>query len=351
MTENTPSTPTMVDVAKAAGVGVATVDRVLSGRANVRPQTAEKVRKAAETLGYQRLMPISEDPSRVPQRPSKRLGFVLQKRTTAVYRVLADALIDASRSYRDMHVTPIVEYLEILEPDRVAAALARLGATVDAIGVVSTDHPVVAQTIGQLRDQGVPVFALVTDLAADSGCAGYVGHDCRKVGRTAAWAMSRMATHGPLGIITGSHRYVSQELHETGFRGYLRERAPQFSVIEPIFTGEDPAVAAQALRRLLDSEATLGGLYVAGGGIEGVIDVLRESPRPGLVTICHDLTATTRAALIDGTVDLVLSLPRRELAERAVAALLASLDSDMDTQPGASKRIILPIDIFTPENV
>jgi LacI family transcriptional regulator len=43
---------TMADVAAHAGVGVATVSRVLNGRANVRPQTREKVLAAMEALSY-----------------------------------------------------------------------------------------------------------------------------------------------------------------------------------------------------------------------------------------------------------------------------------------------------------
>ena len=51
---------TMEDVAKAAGVGVATVDRVLNGRARVRTSTAEQVLHAAEQLGPCRSLPTAD---------------------------------------------------------------------------------------------------------------------------------------------------------------------------------------------------------------------------------------------------------------------------------------------------
>ena len=44
---------TIEDVAVAAGLSVATVDRVLNGRAAVRPQTALRVEKAIRLLNYQ----------------------------------------------------------------------------------------------------------------------------------------------------------------------------------------------------------------------------------------------------------------------------------------------------------
>ncbi|WP_339646323.1 LacI family DNA-binding transcriptional regulator, partial [Jannaschia helgolandensis] len=44
--------PTINDLARAAGVSTATVDRVLNGRASVRPETARRVYEAAQTIGY-----------------------------------------------------------------------------------------------------------------------------------------------------------------------------------------------------------------------------------------------------------------------------------------------------------
>ena len=46
------SSPTIFDVARAAGVSRGTVDRVVYGRGRVSPKTKEKVRKAIKILGY-----------------------------------------------------------------------------------------------------------------------------------------------------------------------------------------------------------------------------------------------------------------------------------------------------------
>ena len=44
--------PTIANVAEAAGVSVATVDRVLNARHSVRETTAERVLAAAEAIGF-----------------------------------------------------------------------------------------------------------------------------------------------------------------------------------------------------------------------------------------------------------------------------------------------------------
>ena len=46
--------PTTKDLARAAGVSLATVDRVLNARAGVRPATIEKVRRAIEEIDFVR---------------------------------------------------------------------------------------------------------------------------------------------------------------------------------------------------------------------------------------------------------------------------------------------------------
>ncbi|MEK1853096.1 MAG: helix-turn-helix domain-containing protein, partial [Phyllobacterium sp.] len=44
--------PNMTTLAKEAGVGLSTVDRVLNGRAEVREETARRVLDAAERIGF-----------------------------------------------------------------------------------------------------------------------------------------------------------------------------------------------------------------------------------------------------------------------------------------------------------
>jgi DNA-binding LacI/PurR family transcriptional regulator len=49
--------PNYQDIAVLAGVGTATVERVLNGRGGVRSELIEKVTMAARTLNYPRILP------------------------------------------------------------------------------------------------------------------------------------------------------------------------------------------------------------------------------------------------------------------------------------------------------
>ena len=61
--------PTIADVAAAAQVSVATVNRVLSGQHAVRKATAQQVVQAAESLGFYAARALR---SRVDVEPAKR---------------------------------------------------------------------------------------------------------------------------------------------------------------------------------------------------------------------------------------------------------------------------------------
>jgi DNA-binding LacI/PurR family transcriptional regulator len=74
--------PTLADVAVAAGVSPATVSRVLTGSAPVRPQTRDKVEEAMTSLGYVR--------NRAPRSSARRAGSVAFVIAEDYPRVFAD---------------------------------------------------------------------------------------------------------------------------------------------------------------------------------------------------------------------------------------------------------------------
>lgn len=337
--------PNMQDVAAAAGVGVATVDRVINKRAPVQPDTAQRVLEAAHRLGFRRAGLIE---SRVAeqQRPLK-FGFLLQNQRSPFYKELGKALRDSVQAMEQPRASATVVFMDDLTPRKVAERLLAMAESVDAIALVAADHPVITQAIDSLQRRGVPVFALVSELSAPH-IAGYVGIDNRKMGRSAAWAMAKLCKQpGKVGLLLGSHRYLCQEQCEVSFRSYLRETAQDFQVLETLVSLEDTALAEAATMELLHSHPDLVGVYVAGGGIEGVLDALRQAAPQGLVTICHDLTDITRQALLDGHADVVLSHPREWMARRLCEAMATALGGS------AQERVqgILPFTTYTVANV
>nr|WP_067294500.1 LacI family DNA-binding transcriptional regulator [Marinobacterium profundum] len=346
------SRPTLADVARQAGVGVATVDRVINGRAPVRPETSQRVLEAAQAIGFRATGLIR---ARIDQRAGQfKLGFILQRRSAPFYSLLADALTDATRASSAIQGQPVVEFLNELTPQAVAEALLSMGSRVDALAVVAADHPKVRDAIEQLNARGIPVITLLTDLSATHRVS-YIGIDNRRAGRTAAWTISRLSkAPGKVAILVGSHRYQCQELCEVSFRSYFRENAPKFQIVDDLISLEDPALAQEATFDLLQRHPDLVGIYVAGGGAEGVISALRDNPATrSIITVCNELTDQTQSALVDGIIDLVISHPRDRLAATAVQAMIDALEGRSSGGSGneQSAQHLLPFDIHIAENV
>jgi LacI family transcriptional regulator len=339
--------PTIQDLAEAAGVSVATVDRVLNRRHPVREETTARVLAAAETIGYHAAALIKQRLE--GEAPARTLLFLLQKRRDYFYQQLAAHLQAATRQAGAIRGKAIVEFVDELVPAVIAERLRGARGRADAVAVVSVDHPHVNQAVAALAEDGVPTIAILSDLTTPAR-AGYVGRDTRKEGRTAGWMIARTARRpGRVGIIVGSYRYLSQEAAEISFRSYFREHAPTFSVLEPLVNLEEARIANEATLHMIEANPDLAGLYICGGGQEGVIEALRaEAGARDLVVVCNELTPVTRAGLIDGVLTAVISTPLRLLAERTVEAMVRALLPDRSEPPG---QVFVPSELYIPENI
>jgi LacI family transcriptional regulator len=337
--------PTLHDLAQAAGVSIATVDRVINRRLPVSDDTSQRVVQAAESIGYHATSLLKR---RVQEMPARRFGFLLQK-PDAFYKQLGQELVSASRASRIVEGKPTVEFVEDVVPAIIAERLLQMAKKADALAVVAMDHPVVNEAVEAVIAQGKPVFTLLSNLNSPA-VSGHFGADSRKCGRIAGWTISRLAkSSGKIGILVGSNRYLNQELSEISFRTYMREHAPAFQLLEPIINLDDERIAYEAVSEMVSTNADLVGIYVSGGGQEGLIRALREFCTPHqLVAVCNELTPATRAALHDGVIDLTLGTPFAALARLLVEAMAKGTTAqDMPHL----RPLMLPPDVFMPENV
>lgn len=337
---------TITDLAREAGVSVATVDRVLNRRLPVREDTALRVVAAAEVIGYHATGLLKQ---RMTEVKPCTMGFLLQKRQDDFYKALANELLNATKTATSIRGKAFIEFMDELVPSFIAAKIRDIGSRVDVLAVVAVDHPLVSEAVEEIVAKGKPVFTLLSDLTT-SARAGYIGVDSRKAGRTAAWTISRLAKKpGKIGILLGSHRYLSQETAEISFRSYMRENAPQFQLLEPLVNLDDPRIAYEAVEDMISSNTDLVGIYMSGGGMEGLIRALRDENAGGrIIAVCNELIPVTRAALIDGTIDMVLATPVAPLAARAVAAMAQAANTGRHE---GGPLIQLQAEIFVSENI
>ena len=100
---------------------------------------------------------------------------------------------------------------------------------------------------------------------------------------------------------------------------------------------------------MIATHRDLVGLYVCGGGMDGAIAAARDETRCGeLAIVCNELTAKTRAGLIDGVLTAVISTPTAMLAERALTAMAAAISEPLEA---VQSPIFVPFELYLPTNI
>ncbi|ACL62844.1 LacI family DNA-binding transcriptional regulator [Methylobacterium nodulans] len=339
--------PTIADLAEAAGVSVATVDRVLNGRYRVREETARRVLEAAHKIGFYGANVIR---ARVlAEQPEYHLGFILQKERHAFYQTFARQIEEAVGAVPNKRLRATIRFVQSAAPAELADLIRSMKGKVQAVAATGLDHHDATAAVAELRAVGVPTFSLLSDFAQGVR-ESYIGTNNLRVGRSAAWLMSKMACRpGKIVIFIGGHRYHGHALRETGFRSYFREFAPDFELLDSIVNIETRQLTCEATLGLLARHDDVVGIYVAGGGMEGAVAALREVRQPDDVAcIVNELTPESTQGLLDRFVSIVMATPLPTLCSDLVAMMVHAIEHGMAEYPG---QRFLPIELWTPESL
>ncbi|MFM2092385.1 MAG: hypothetical protein RLZZ127_2874 [Planctomycetota bacterium] len=255
--------PTIYDIARAAGVGIATVSRVINGGGKVRPATESAVRKAMATLGFR------------PNRAARRLAaggcnrprvaalmpFFSATFYYAVSRPLAQGLAAAGIDFVLHAVQTRDDKQRTL--DRILAERACEGLVLCSMGIGE-------ERIAQLARAGIPAVSVDFPVAGlpsatvdnEAGSALATRHllDCG-------------ARH--LGLLTGPAAALAFRAREAGFVAVAGRDAPVARA--DALTREAGRMLAAGL---LDGHAGLDGLVCANDILAvGAIEELRARGR------------------------------------------------------------------------
>jgi len=336
--------PTIKDVAREAGVSAATVDRALNGRSVVRSDTMQKIAEAAHRIGYHGHNLIHDKLTRSV--PEMRLGVILLKKTQEFYRNFALQIEREVAARTDYRISLDIRFSSSQSPNEFAELLTDLGKTCDAIACTAVNDKRLDPVVQELKDRNVKVFSVLNDFAQGIR-EGYVGVNNMKVGRIAAWMMTK-AIHEPgkLAVFVGGNRWHGHDLREVGFRSLIREVDLGFTVLDTLVNLEVRQVTYEATLDLLQRCPDLKGIYIAGGGMEGAIAALREAhDRPQVALVVNELTAESRGALVDGYCEMAISTPLPDLCRSLIDLMLQSKTTSDDSLAGQvflEPKIILP---------
>lgn len=337
---------TVHDVARKAGVSLATVDRVLNGRPGVRPATAQRVEDAVRLLDYRRDLSASL----LARARDLRVVFIIPDGRNEFMRHLEQAVAGRVRAARADRLLLEIKRVKALDPAALAAALDRLHPQLcDCAVIVATDDLRVRRAVEAATRRGIAVVTLVSDLP-DSTRRLFIGIDNVAAGRTAASLLGRFCPAGAIGIIAGSLDLRDHRQRLEGFTAVMSEEFRGRQLIGPLEGLDDNAITEKQAGALL-RHGELAGLYNLGAGNAGLLRALERSGRAGQVrVVAHELAEQTRTGLLTGAIDVVLDQnPEGEVGAAIAAARALSLGGATEIPSQAIEIGIFLRDNLRPE--
>lgn len=346
MAEDTTSAAlTLKDIAREAGVSLATVDRVLHNRPGVRQETIRRVQETIARNAFQPHVAAAE----LARGRARRFAFVMPSGANPFMQQIEAYLGEMSAWLSARRLSVEMVKTDVFDPSVLAASLETLSGDYDGVAVVALDHPGVRAAINDLVDAGTKVVTLVSDVPS-SRRHHYIGIDNIAAGRTAGALVGRLVGQksGKVGIIAGSQGLRD---HAERIFGFNQVMASEFSHLDilPLLEGRDEDDRSeQLISRLLGKHPDIISLYNVGAGTQGVAKALTEAGREKqIVFIAHDLTAMTRKLLLQGTLDVAISQNPGHEARAAVRVLLSLARNE----PILSEQENIRIDILMRDNL
>jgi LacI family transcriptional regulator len=305
--------PTIREIARLSGVGTATVDRVLNGRAGVREKTRQRVLATLEQA--------TNGAKVEPSKTLRRIAFL-----TDSGRSFNQSLREAVEHHAATDPNVVCSFTSILTADANPVTLAQLiertAETAQGMVLVAREDVTVNRAIHAVTARGVPVICITSDLPGSSRIA-YVGSDQVAAGSTAAYLMGRiLGGAGGRILLVVSAPYRGQAEREMGFRSVLRSEFQLLEIDERANSRDDTDFVYKSVRKYLEDHGAPAGIYNVAAGNLGIASALNDCGLKGkVVFIGHELNPNSRMLLETGAMDFAIGHDLDVEVARSVGAL------------------------------
>lgn len=290
--------PTIKQIADLAGVGPATVDRVLNNRDGVRVKTRQKVLGALEKL--------QADAHSALDQLDIRLFCDSGESFNAAMRAAEG---DVNRTEAGVTVSGHYERTSQTDPAGFAREIIALGMTSQGAIVVAREHPAINRAIRKLESEGIPVVCLTTDLPSSRRSV-YVGNDQYAAGSVAGLLIGQALNKcdGQNILFVMSEAFRCQQEREMGFRRTLRNDFPYLRIDERVIVDDDPDNSFLHIHQYIQSHGPPAAIYNVAGANRGLARALEDYEKAEeTIFVGHELTRHSRALLEAKIMDYVIS--------------------------------------------
>lgn len=329
--------PTTRDLAIAAGVSRATVDRVLNGREGVQKKTIDRVNQAIEELGFVRNLQAAN----LAKSQNYRFIFALPKSGDQFLEQIKQRIAEARAVFAEENIWCDVQQIDDNDPHSISTYLALLSKDdVTGIAIMSPETPQVRDAITRLKERGVAALPFVSNQTMMD--ADWVGVDNHAAGATAALLLGQFTAGRSGSVLVLSESMQSRDSLERrlGFDQEINDNFPHLRALPSLETYGSEDRARQIIARSLQTNEDLSGIYIMASEARIPLSIVAEHGLdPSIIKIAHERTPFTEAALRARTLDGVIAQDAGHLVRSAIRRLKGIVDRRKTLQSQENIRI------------
>lgn len=317
--------PTTRDLAIAAGVSLATVDRVLNDRSGVRQGTVDRVNQAIEKLGFIRNMVAAN----LARGKNYNFVFLLPRQGDQFLAGLVARIEEANTAFAAEMIRASVMNIHESDPYQIANLLSTLDhAQIDGVAIMAPESPQVRDAKARLAERGVDTVSFIAgQITSDRD--DFVGIDNHAAGSTAGRLMGRFShrRQGKIMVIAETMHARDSLERRLGFDEVISADYPHLSVLPSLETYGDAERTARVIKNGFASHTAIAGVYILSSEARLPLETIAElsgSQRP--MVIAHERTPFTEAALKEDQIDALITQDPGHLVRSAIRILRARKD-------------------------
>lgn len=335
------------EIARRAGVSIATVDRVLHNRSGVSERTKAKIQAIIKDLNYQ--------PNLLARRlaSGKTLNLVTLipevSEETDYWSVPLEGIIQAEKEIKPYNVKITKLFYDMNDRESfVKQAQVILDDKVDGVLLAPAfiDETIAFTEVCQERK--IPFVFINSDIPNQKSLC-YFGPDLYHSGYSAAHLIQYLVEKENKILLVNISKDIQADHHilrkEEGFMTYLAENDMK-NVIQLNITKTDDQSVKKSMVSTFKDHSDIKIIFVTNSRVSKVAKYLRSVHNPNIILIGYDFLSENIQYLKDGVIDFLICEKPQEQAYRGVRTLYQKLVFEVDIE----KDYFMPIDIITKGN-
>jgi len=337
--------PTVKDLAKAAGVSLATVDRVLNDRPNVSQRAARAVHEAIERIDFVR----NSAAASLAKGRSYRFQFVLPEAGDQYLNEVMREIHATNEALKSDWVFAEVTRVAGEDPHAVANSLSTLvDDSVDGVAIMAPESPQVRDAISRLIRRGVRVVRFMSGQEPQEGVDA-VGINDFAAGATAARLVGRFSAQrrGRVMLLAETMRSRDSIERRLGFDTVINQSFPGLLTLPSLETHADPERTREIVSRTIHYHDIVA-VYVMSAEARVPLSVIGEQlDLKQVVVVAHERTPYTVEGLFADRIDAIIA----QNPGHAVRSAFRLLRARVDNRTPVTSQETLRIEILLRDNL